>query len=55
MRIKTNIYKHDEISRVEQSFTEQQEDNGNHTEEIQSGPSRTPLTTGIIKKHWKGM
>jgi len=40
MRIKTKIYKHDPRSRVEQSFTEQQEDNGNHTEEIQNGPSQ---------------
>ena len=43
------IYKHDRRSRVEQSFTDQQEDNDSHTEEIQSGPSPVPLNTSIIK------
>jgi hypothetical protein len=54
-RTKTKICKHDKRSRLEQSFTEQQEDNGNHTEGIQSGPSPTQLNTGIIKKHKKVM
>jgi len=55
MRVKTKIYKHDKRSIVEQTFTEQKEDNGYHTEKIQGGPSPTPLNTGITKKHRKVM
>jgi hypothetical protein len=54
-RIKTKIYKHDKRSRVEQSSTGKNEDNGSHFEEIQSGPNLIPLKTGIIKRHRKGM
>lgn len=53
--IKTKIYKYDKRSRVEQSSTEQNEDNGSQFEEIQSGPNLIPLNAGIIKRRGKGM